>query len=63
MNVPLLDLEAQYAGIRAELEEAALRALRSQRYILGPEVEAFESELAAYLSQKALLLIFGLVTQ
>ncbi len=48
MPVPLLDLQAQYASIGAELEAAALAVLRSQRFILGPEVEALEAEVARY---------------
>src|SRR5215510_5899971 len=48
MKVPLLDLKAQYAGIRDEIRTALDRVLESQRFILGPEVEAFESEIAAY---------------
>src|SRR5437867_8043559 len=48
MIVPLLDLKAQYAGIRDEIRAALDRVLESQHFILGPEVEAFESEIAAY---------------
>lgn len=46
--VPLLDLQAQYASIRGEIETAVLDVLASQRFILGPEVEALEAEVAAY---------------
>lgn len=46
--IPFLDLKAQYAGIKAELDEAVLRVLGSGRYILGEEVAAFEREFAAY---------------
>jgi dTDP-4-amino-4,6-dideoxygalactose transaminase len=47
MQVPLLDLTAQYAPIRAEILAAITRVCDSQRFILGPEVEALERELAA----------------
>jgi len=47
--VPFLDLAAAHAEIAAELEPAVLAVLRSGRYILGPEVEAFEAEFAARL--------------
>jgi len=46
--VPLLDLKAQYEAIKDEIREAIDRVLESQRFILGPEVEAFEEEVAAY---------------
>src|SRR5579883_3039027 len=46
--IPLLDLKAQYAPIRDEVRAAVDRVLESQRFILGPEVEAFEREIAAY---------------
>src|SRR5882762_6472928 len=47
-TIPLVDLEAQNGGLREPLEAAALRVLRSGRYCLGPEVEAFEQEFADY---------------
>ncbi len=47
--VPLLDLTAQYRSIQDELDEAVHSVVRSQRFVLGPEVEALESEMAAYL--------------
>jgi len=46
--VPLLDLKAQYATIREELREAIDRVAESQHFILGPEVEGLEAEVAAY---------------
>ena len=47
-RVPLLDLKAQYTMIREEVREAVERVLESQHFILGPEVEALEQEVAAY---------------
>jgi dTDP-4-amino-4,6-dideoxygalactose transaminase len=47
--VKLLDLEAQYQPLRAEILAAITRVCDSQRFILGPEVEALERELAARL--------------
>ena len=46
--IPLLDLKAQYATIRAEIWAALDRVIESQRFILGPEVEALEQEIASY---------------
>ncbi len=46
--VPLLDLKAQYATIRDEVQEAVDRVIESQYFILGPEVAALEEEVAAY---------------
>lgn len=46
--IPLLDLKAQYASIRAEVEPAVLRVLASAQYVLGEEVAAFEREFARY---------------
>ena len=48
MTVPLLDLKAQYITIREEIQAAVERVLESQQFILGPEVEACEREIAAY---------------
>jgi dTDP-4-amino-4,6-dideoxygalactose transaminase len=45
--VPLLDLRRQYEGIREEVLAAIARVCDSQNFILGPEVEAFEREIAA----------------
>lgn len=48
MRVPLLDLKAQYAEIREEVEAAVREVLESQMFRGGPQVEAFEAEMAAY---------------
>lgn len=48
LHVPLLDLTAQYATIETEIHEALDRVIRSQRFILGPEVEGLEAEIADY---------------
>jgi dTDP-4-amino-4,6-dideoxygalactose transaminase len=45
--VPLLDLRRQYEGIREEVLAAIARVCDSQGFILGPEVEALEGEIAA----------------
>jgi dTDP-4-amino-4,6-dideoxygalactose transaminase len=44
--VPLLDLVAQYEPLRQDLLDAIVRVCDSQRFILGPEVDALERELA-----------------
>lgn len=52
-RIPLIDLGAQYGSISDEIEEAISRAVRSQHFIGGTEVEAFEAEFAAYCQQRA----------
>lgn len=49
IKVPLLDLEPQYRPLRQALLEAVTRVCDSQSYIMGPEVAALESELAAQI--------------
>jgi len=46
--VPLFDTSTPLAGLHEELRAAVARVLDSERYILGPEVEAFEREFAEY---------------
>ena len=50
--IPILDLKAQYASIKEEIHVAIERVLESQQFILGPEVEALERELAEYCQCK-----------
>ncbi|TDE33637.1 DegT/DnrJ/EryC1/StrS family aminotransferase [Antarcticimicrobium sediminis] len=46
--IPFLDLGAAYRELKPEIDAAVSRVLDSGWYILGPEVEAFETEWAAY---------------
>jgi len=48
-GVPLLDLQAQYRPLRAEILAAIERVCDSQRFIMGPEIAALETEMAAML--------------
>lgn len=50
MSVPLLDLTAQYSAIQQDIDEAVARVVSSQRFVMGPEVEALERDLAEYLN-------------
>ena len=49
MKVPLLDLKAQYAAIKAEVDAAIGEVMESQHFILGPEVESLEDEIAEFV--------------
>jgi dTDP-4-amino-4,6-dideoxygalactose transaminase len=49
VKVPFLDLQAQYRPLRDEILAAVTRVCDSQRFILGPEVDALETELSALL--------------
>ena len=48
MRVPLVDLRAQYAAIKPEIDAAIAGTLDAASFILGPDVEAFEREFAAF---------------
>lgn len=48
MQVPLLDLKAQYAAIKAEIDAAISEVMDSQHFILGPKVEQCEDAIARY---------------
>jgi len=52
MSVPFLDFVGPYEEIKPDLDAAYFRFMRSAWYILGKEVEAFESEYAAYCGSK-----------
>ena len=53
MQIPLLDLKAQYAGIREQVREAMGDVCDSQYFILGPKVEKLEREIAEYCGAAA----------
>ncbi len=46
MPVPLIDLTAQYRGLKSDLDAAVARVVESQYFVMGVEVEALERELA-----------------
>ncbi len=52
LDVPMVDLHRQYLHLKAEIDAALHRTLDGTRFILGPEVEAFEREAAAYLGTR-----------
>lgn len=51
-NIPLLDLAAQYSSIKHEINEAMARVIEKSDFILGTEVELFESEFGEYCEVK-----------
>jgi dTDP-4-amino-4,6-dideoxygalactose transaminase len=51
-KIPVLDLQPELSEVRSELEAAFRRVCGSGRFILGPETEGFEREVAAYLGVK-----------
>jgi dTDP-4-amino-4,6-dideoxygalactose transaminase len=51
-TVPFLDLVPAHAELRAELESAVERVLRSGRYLLGSELEAFEEAFGEYVGTR-----------
>jgi dTDP-4-amino-4,6-dideoxygalactose transaminase len=52
MKVPLLDLKAQYTPLREEIRAAMDRVCDSQHFILGPEVQSLEEEVAKFCGAK-----------
>ena len=52
MKISFLDLGAAYRELKTEIDVAISRVLESGWYILSPEVEAFETEWAAYCEAK-----------
>jgi dTDP-4-amino-4,6-dideoxygalactose transaminase len=52
MKVPFLDLASQYRAHKDELDAAVRGVIERSAFILGPEVDAFEQEFAAYVGAK-----------
>ena len=52
MNVPLLDLQSQYALLRDELRQAVEKVMDSQRFVLGDEGRRLEASVAQYVHAK-----------
>jgi dTDP-4-amino-4,6-dideoxygalactose transaminase len=50
--IPMVDLKTQYISLKDEIDRAVLGVLESCAFILGPNVQAFEAEAAAYLGVK-----------
>ncbi|MEN8260533.1 MAG: DegT/DnrJ/EryC1/StrS family aminotransferase [Pseudomonadota bacterium] len=50
--IPMVDLKAQYTDIKDEIQKGLDEVLESCHFILGPNVQAFEKEAAAYLGVK-----------
>jgi len=52
MDIPLVDLQAQYAAIKPEIQDAINRILDNTSFILGDEVDAFEAAFAEFIGAK-----------
>jgi dTDP-4-amino-4,6-dideoxygalactose transaminase len=53
VEIPLVDVKAQYAPLLGELERRLAAVLSSGRFVLGPEVRAFEEEAGAFVGAEA----------
>ncbi len=52
MEVPFVDLKAQYRSIKSEIDAAIARVIENTSFVLGREVETFEEQFAAYVGAK-----------
>jgi dTDP-4-amino-4,6-dideoxygalactose transaminase len=53
MKIPLVDLHAQYLGIKSDVDAAIARTIARSSFIGGEEVRSFEGEFAAYCDARA----------
>jgi dTDP-3-amino-3,4,6-trideoxy-alpha-D-glucose transaminase len=51
-TIPVVDLARRAAALEPELSDGVQRVLRSGEYLLGPELEAFETEFAAFTGRR-----------
>src|SRR5262249_41573184 len=51
-RIPVVDLSRRAAAVAPQLTDAVARVVRSGRYLFGPELDAFEAELAAYTGRR-----------
>lgn len=51
-QIPFADLKSQYNAYKSEIDKAVLDVMGSSMYIMGPEVEKLEKNLAAYVGAK-----------
>ncbi|MFO7891899.1 MAG: DegT/DnrJ/EryC1/StrS family aminotransferase [bacterium] len=52
MNIPMVDLVEQYKTIKKEIDQEINKVLQTGRFIMGPNVEAFNKEMADYTETK-----------
>ena len=52
MRIPMVDLRSQYNRLKGEIDETISDVLESCQFIMGPNVHAFEEEVASYLGVK-----------
>jgi len=52
MNIPFIDLKAQYQALKPEIQARIDRVLEHGQYIMGPEVKELEEKLAGYTGSK-----------
>ena len=52
VKVPLLDLKAQNGALKTQIQQAMDAVIESNHFIMGPQVEAFEKQVASYLDVK-----------
>lgn len=52
MSIPLLDLKAQYASVRPEIDDAISQVIDGTSFIGGPKVKELEEEIAAFCGTK-----------